>query len=475
MKMSLRSGAAAFVLLVLGASLAFAAPTEPTGAVSETAALYSSASVQSKQIATLSPGAAFRVLETAARDETVGGKKGRWLRVSTPDGKEGWFHGGSAVVRADYLLAADFPDADAYGAYLSWALRKGERVRAAQDYEKVVRGDMGWYYSMDEGDPPILVVWDRDVDANPWVEALPEDFPRILSGRVYFVYPSTVEVASGAEMADFEALARSWRETASPQTLFPAGSRVILGEHAAALKDDPDSKNWDPGMAEYVGSEAVVTDHQGSDAWDRPVVTVDVDGGEYSWRVENLELVERMAIEYEDYEYGDDEYSDEGGYEEDYEEDYGADFPGLVREGERVILGRHDERNGGDNWTEEMDAFVGTEATVTEILGTDPQGFLVVAVEENSWSWRIRSLTVKGRGEAGSYGYRAGDRVVLDRHRSVDGNENWNPAMDEFVGQTATILELVGARGDAAGCFLVRVDADKGKWVWRVESLTSAE
>jgi|GEM_PF-978276 len=572
MKTSIRAGLALFAFLVLGSSLAFGAPPGPTGAALGEAKLYSSASANAKSVATLSAGDSFRVLETGAREETVAGRKGRWLRISTPEGIQGWLHGGWAVVSTAYLKLADFPDPTSYGRYIAWAFQKGERVRASQEFELVARGDLGWFHSMDDGDPPILVVWDKDLDATPWVEALPKDFPRILSGRVYFVYPDALEPVGEKTSADFANLAEKWRTSASYETLFPIGSRVILGEHAVVVKGDPDSKNWGEEMADFVGLEAIVTGHEEQDPYGRPILTVDIDDGQFYWRAENLELLERGTGEVsdsggEDYGDGDYSYEDydeadyaleeafpvgslvilgkhlqldpgdeesaywapemddyvgmeayitehaglcpwgepmalvdvddgnfywrlvdmeliekgpgywEGGeaYDDEYEGEYeafGEDQAGMVGVGTKVVLGRHDERNGSDNWTEDMDPFVGKQATVTEIIGSDDQGFLVVAVKENTWSWRIRNLAVVGRGVPGSYGFQVGDRVVLGRHRFVDDNENWNPSMDAFVGMSARITELVGSKGDGSDCFLVRVDADKGKWVWRVESLT---
>lgn len=562
--------AAAFVLiLVLGAVSAVAEPPASFGIAQGDLAIYASASVKARVVARLSEGDSFRVLETAGKDTVVDGKSGRWMRVSTAEGAEGWLHGGRATVKPGFLSPGDFSDSETYGKYVRWAFRKGERVRAVADYEKVSAGDMGWYHSMGDGDPPILVVWDKDLDATPWVEALPADCPRILSGRVYFLFPETIEAAGSGELADFDALAQEWRVTGSPESLFPVGSRVILGEHRMVDEDDPDSANWAEEMAEYVGEEAVVAEHHGEDPWGCPVVTVDVDDGGYSWRVENLELVERGDGEsevspdfegeeasYEDYDKEDlalegafpvgsrvilgrhtqlepenedstywapemDDYVgreavitghaglcpwgeptatvdvDQGGfywrlcdmelleegpgfYEDGGEgpkegEDYGSDSAGMVKEGTAVILGRHDRVNGDDNWVEEMDEFVGRETVVTEILGTDSQGFTVVSVQGNDWSWRIRNLAVRGRGEPGSYGFQVGDTVILGRHRSVDGGSNWNPAMDEFVGKAATITELIGIEGDGSDCFLVHVDLDKGEWVWRVESLRPQE
>jgi hypothetical protein len=72
-----------------------------------------------------------------------------------------------------------------------------------------------------------------------------------------------------------------------------------------------------------------------------------------------------------------------------------------------------------------------------------------------------------------------GMEVVLGRHHAwpapadttadVIRDESWVPAMSAFVGRHARITAL-GAL-DAAGCTVVRVDADEGHWLWRVRDL----
>ena len=571
--------AVVLVLLFAGIGAAFAESSAQFGVATSDVSVYEKASVKAKVVVQLAEGDSFRVLEIAKRDQKVDGKTGKWMRVSTAEGIEGWLHGARATVKSGFLTLADFSDSTTYGNYLAWALRKGERVRAVEDYEKVSAGDLGWYHSQDDGTPPILVVWDRDLSATPWVEAIPEDCPRVLSGRIYFVHPETIEAVGEDSLADFDQLAKEWINKGDPASIFPVGSRVILGKHLPAEADNPDSANWADRMDDYVGQEATITEHHGTDSWDRAVVTVDVDGGDYYWRVENLKLVERGSGQYEedsdsdyDYDYGEESYSHEDYDEHDYAleeafpvgsrvilgkhktldpqdedssywapemdeyvgkeavitnheglcpwgeptatvdvdggdfywrladmellekgsgyyespddssddesedtEDHGSDLCGTIQEGTKVILGRHDEANGGDNWAEDMGDFVGQETVVTEILGTDSQGFTVVSVEGNEWSWRVRNLAVKGRGEPGSYGFAVGDAVVLGKHREVDGSSNWNPAMDAFVGKRAKITKLIGTEGDSSNCFLVKVDIDGGEWVWRVESLKPAE
>lgn len=72
-------------------------------------------------------------------------------------------------------------------------------------------------------------------------------------------------------------------------------------------------------------------------------------------------------------------------------------------------------------------------------------------------------------------GFEVGDSVILRRHEVVDGTDNWAPDMDEFVGCRASINLLEGQ--EANGLWLVRVDIDGGKYVWRTQGLvrSSAE
>ncbi len=161
-----------------------------------------------------------------------------------------------------------------------------------------------------------------------------------------------------------------------------------------------------------------------------------------------------------------------GGYDYGYNDyDYyeGEESYGMIDVGSTVILGAHDEVNGGRNWTAEMDKFVGKEAQVVSLEGVDSNDFLVVKVSGNSYVWRVRNLALKGRGEPGSYGYKVGDRVIIDSHRYINGDNNWAEEMWDYVGSGATITELLGP--DDSGSYIVTLDVDDGAWVWRAENL----
>lgn len=89
---------------------------------------------------------------------------------------------------------------------------------------------------------------------------------------------------------------------------------------------------------------------------------------------------------------------------------------------------------------------------------------------------RALELGARPRGCSASESHRitAGTRVRLARHTEVPATDlrvalDWVPAMDAFVGQTTTILRLVGT--DPAGCQVARVEADGETWLWRLRNL----
>jgi hypothetical protein len=65
------------------------------------------------------------------------------------------------------------------------------------------------------------------------------------------------------------------------------GSTVILSRHRSVN----DSENWDPAMSAYLGRPARVTNLLGTDGQGCPVVQVDLDQGQYQWRVRDMVVV----------------------------------------------------------------------------------------------------------------------------------------------------------------------------------------
>jgi hypothetical protein len=66
------------------------------------------------------------------------------------------------------------------------------------------------------------------------------------------------------------------------------GSQVLLGRQRPVNGDE----GWNAGMTPYVGRQARVTTLAGADGRGCPVVQVDVDQGQYGWRVRDMAVVE---------------------------------------------------------------------------------------------------------------------------------------------------------------------------------------
>jgi hypothetical protein len=65
-----------------------------------------------------------------------------------------------------------------------------------------------------------------------------------------------------------------------------------------------------------------------------------------------------------------------------------------------------------------------------------------------------------------------GSFVVLGRHSEVDGDDNWTPMMDPFVGRVAQVTKAENI--DVKGCPTVRVTIDKGSFSWRIRNMKLA-
>ncbi|GAB4201792.1 MAG: hypothetical protein OHK0013_14230 [Sandaracinaceae bacterium] len=289
------------------------------------------------------------------------------------------------------------------------------------------------------------------------------------------------------------------------------GSVVTLQRHRWVRGE----ANWRDEMSRYVGRAARVTRLSGVDAQGCPGVRVDVDGGQYFWRVRDLGIGTGRQV-------GQGGASaPTAGFPQECRMAEGRERYGAAVVGARVVLGRHRPVDGDDNWSEEMARYVGRTARIVGPAGVDGSGCpgVRVDIDEGSWFWRVRDLrpvgagvsdlatltlvpsagvtTDHGRpavsaldggtglfGAGGTPGPQAcgltdqtvrweglavGVEVVLGRHRAVNGDDNWDAQMEQFVGRTARITELVGV--DDQGCALVHVDADNGQWFWRARDL----
>ena len=134
---------------------------------------------------------------------------------------------------------------------------------------------------------------------------------------------------------------------------------------------------------------------------------VDADGRQWFWRVRDLTLGDDAgsAVAYRPG-LASDHGRPEGG--EAATADVDARIPqecgrtdetaawGPIDVGSEVVLGRHRPVDGEANWVEDMEAFVGRRARVTERIGVDEQGCALVHVDvdEGGWFWRLRDMRI---------------------------------------------------------------------------------
>lgn len=289
------------------------------------------------------------------------------------------------------------------------------------------------------------------------------------------------------------------------------GSEVTLQRHRWVRGE----ANWRDEMNRFVGRAAHVTRLSGVDAQGCPGIRVDIDGGQYFWRVRDVGIgTGRQPLPSTAAAAGGSRFPQQCHMAEG-SESYGAATPGS-----QVVLGRHRAVDGDDNWSDEMQAYVGRVARVIGPAGLDGNGCpgVRVDIDQGSWFWRVRDLRAPGAaaelasltlvpstgvssdhgrpsvatagggdglfGSGGAQGPQGcgftddtmqwetlavGSEVVLGHHRAVNGDENWDPAMEPFVGRTAHVTELIGV--DDQGCGVVHVDVDGGQWFWRARDL----
>lgn len=274
--------------------------------------------------------------------------------------------------------------------------------------------------------------------------------------------------------------------------------------------------NWREEMNRFLGRAAHVTRLSGVDGQGCPGVRVDVDGAQYFWRVRDLgvgiarqgnaaTVAARAA---------------QSAFLQTCRQAEGHEDFGTARVGTAVVLQRHRAIEGDDNWSAEMEPFVGRTARIVGVAGLDGVGCpgVRVDVDGGQWFWRVRDLHAAGGSSFGTLtlassrgvstdhgrpemasgtgdglfgsaggspgpqacgltdqtmqweGLAVGTEVTIGRHRPVNGDGNWDAQMDPFVARTAHVTELIGV--DDTGCGLVHIDIDGGQWFWRARDLT---
>jgi len=406
------------LLLVLVGSFVSAQAKPVVAVLSADSPLFNAAALDpAKSGARLSAGEPLLIVGSQDKKAVIDGQPSLWYQVKTSEGATGWIPGSRMAFTSTAFKRSAFANQDQYAAYVIMAARTGEKVVAARSYEKIEKGDIGYFVSYHDGELPVTVVWERNISATPSEDYLPKDFPAELKPFVYYVEWPVIELVGDQAAASLKTLAKT----------LPKSYPTDDGFYADTIDDD--FPWYTPPEASYASSDS------------------------------------------------DSSYSDSSGDESsdardpDYVE--GAESYGFITVGSTVILGKHDSVNGGDNWAADMDKFVGKEAVVTSLPGADSQGFLVVRVKGNDYAWRARNLAVKGRGEPGSYGFQIGDAVILGAHRYIEEDNNWAAEMLDYVGETATITSVEGT--DGANCYIVHVDIDNGDWYWRVETMAPAK
>jgi hypothetical protein len=180
-------------------------------------------------------------------------------------------------------------------------------------------------------------------------------------------------------------------------------------------------------MARYVGRRARVSAAYGPDSLGCPCVTIDIDGGMYAWRIRDFRAPDAAAFD-------------------------PAELAAYVPSA--GVTSDHGRPAAGFGVASDPDAIGGGGMFGTGgVPGPQACGMTDATVD---WA-----------------GIRVGSTVTLGRHREVDGVDNWDAAMDAYVGRTATVRTLIGV--DPQGCPIIYVDIDSGYYFWRVRDLTVEE
>jgi hypothetical protein len=287
------------------------------------------------------------------------------------------------------------------------------------------------------------------------------------------------------------------------------GTVVTLQRHRVVRGDD----NWDVQMERFLGRAARVSRLSGVDAQGCAGIRVDIDGGQWFWRIRDVGIGTGLQP-LPDAPVGSAEFPQQC-HQADGAAQYGAATVGAT-----VVLGRHRPVDGETNWADEMTPYVGRTARVVAPAGVDTSGCpgIRVDIDGQQWFWRVRDLhgagdasavvastdyvpssgittdhgrpltSIIGTGIFGSGGLPGpqecgltestvvwspiaiGVQVVLGRHREVNGDANWDATMDQYVGTSGRVTQLAGV--DDQGCPVVRIDLDQGTYVWRVRDMT---
>jgi len=241
-------------------------------------------------------------------------------------------------------------------------------------------------------------------------------------------------------------------------------ARIVVGSTVVIHKHRPveGNSNWASGMDKYIGCQAKVISFSGKDSKGCKMAKLQVDGEavNYAFRVRDLELVSgRSGTHLCESLQGD---------------------PGIAI-GARVIIHKHRAVEGNTNWSSGMDKLIGCQAVVQSFTGNDSKGCKMAKLTMDNktlgFVFRVRDLELVDSVQdlAGDPRIAVGSRVMIRKHRPVDGNTNWASGMDKYVGKLGVIVEFTG--NDAKGCRMarLRVNGELVDFVFRVRDLEFVE
>lgn len=231
-----------------------------------------------------------------------------------------------------------------------------------------------------------------------------------------------------------------------------AGAQVVVRRHRPVNGD----ANWSSSMDEYVGKTATVVSLLGKDKAGCEVARISVNGqtvSNFSFRVRDLEFVSSSSTT------GSSSFTGSSDLDGD----------SRIVEGAKVIVHKHRPVNGGSNWVSGMDRYVGKQAVVVRLSGRDGQQCKMAQLKVDdvvvtNYKFRCRDLEFVSGGVslptdlAGDSRIVPGAKVIIHRHRPVDGKTNWVSSMDRYAGKEATVVSLLGK--DQAACEVARVAVD---------------
>lgn len=302
-----------------------------------------------------------------------------------------------------------------------------------------VGGETNWSSSMDEYTGKTATI----------VSLLGKDRAGCMVARVS-INSSTVS-SYAFRVRDLEFV--SGASTASTlSTDLDGDSRIVDGAKVIIHKHRPvnGGSNWVSSMDQYVGKEATVVRISGRDGQDCRMAQVKVGDSvvtQYKFRVRDLEFVSAGTP-------------------------LSSDLAGDSRvvAGAKVIIHKHRDVGGKTNWVSGMDKYVGKDATVVSLLGKDQAGCEVARVSVDgttvtAFSFRVRDLEfVSGPSSSmssdldGDARIVAGSKVIIHRHRPVNGQTNWVSSMDKYAGKEATVISISGR--DREDCRMAQLSVE---------------